>query len=63
MDFNINLEERIKKFPSELQEVAKLILDAIERGKPKSRITELIKNEIREIVIEEEEKWFWRKSK
>lgn len=54
MDLNVHLEEKMNDFPDDLKELAGLILKAIESGKTDTKIIEMLKEEIREKVIEEE---------
>jgi len=54
MSININLKEKISGFPEDIKEIAELILESIEKGDTKTKIVGMIKDEIREIVIEEE---------
>ncbi|WP_461205029.1 hypothetical protein [Clostridium sp. DL1XJH146] len=57
MDLNINLRAKIEGFPDDLKEIASLLLDELEKGnKKESQIIEMIKEEIRELVLEEEQK-------
>lgn len=56
MRINKDLDEKIKEFPGELSYIAKLLLKEIETGRrSNSQIEELIRQEIKELVLEENE--------
>jgi hypothetical protein len=55
MKMNKDLNDKIEKFPNNLSYLAKILLKELETGKrSNSQIEELIRQEIREIVLEEE---------
>jgi hypothetical protein len=57
MNTNKDLERKINEFPEDLNDLAKLLLSELESGrKSSSAIQELIREEIRELVLEEEGK-------
>jgi hypothetical protein len=57
MNANKDLERKINDFPEDLNDLAKLLLSELESGrKSSSAIQELIREEIRELVLEEEGK-------
>jgi hypothetical protein len=57
MNTNKDLERKINDFPEDLNDLAKLLLSELESGrKSSSAIQELIREEIRELVLEEEGK-------
>jgi hypothetical protein len=50
-----DLNQKLHQFPKELVHVAKLLLNEIESGKKSNAaIEDLIRDEIREVVLEEE---------
>ncbi|MGX6443563.1 hypothetical protein ACWM35_10125 [Neobacillus sp. K501] len=54
MKINKDLNEKIQQFPKDLSYLARILLAEIESGKKShSQIEELIRREIREIVLEE----------
>lgn len=54
MKINKDLNEKIQQFPEDLSYLARILLTEIESGKKShSQIEELIRREIREIVLEE----------
>jgi hypothetical protein len=53
MDINKNLENKISEFPEDLQELAKILLSAIDNDKTKSEISIIIQDEIRGLVSKE----------
>jgi hypothetical protein len=57
MNINKDLDRKISQFPGELADIAKLLLKELEAGrKSNSKIEEMIRDEIRELVLEEEGK-------
>lgn len=55
MDINVNLSEKLKEVPSDVRFIAVQILKELERGKKsQSQIEELILEEIREVMAEED---------
>lgn len=55
MKINEDLHAKIKEFPEDLSYLAKLLLSELESGRrSNSQIEELIREEIREIVLEDE---------
>lgn len=57
MNINKDLDKKISQFPGELADIAKLLLKELEAGrKSNSKIEEMIRDEIRELVLEEEGK-------
>ncbi|MFV8829547.1 hypothetical protein [Alkalihalobacterium sp. APHAB7] len=55
MSINKDLEKKINQFPGELSDIAKLLLRDLEAGrKSHASIEEMIREEIRELVLEEE---------
>ncbi|MEW4305797.1 hypothetical protein Q0N12_10360 [Rossellomorea marisflavi] len=56
MKINEDLQKKFEEFPEELSYLAKLIMGELESGvKSNTQIESLIRDEIREIVMEEEE--------
>ncbi|MEH7333949.1 hypothetical protein V7161_14990 [Neobacillus drentensis] len=54
MKINKDLDAKIQQFPQDLVYLAKILLSEIESGKKShSQIEEMIRQEIREIVLEE----------
>lgn len=57
MNINKDIENKIKQFPGELSDIARILLQELETGRrSNASIEELIRDEIRELVLEEEEK-------
>ncbi|WP_180242419.1 hypothetical protein [Bacillus sp. AFS029533] len=57
MKINKDLDNKINEFPNDLADLARLLLSELEGGrKSNSTIEELIREEVRDIVLEEEEK-------
>ncbi|MBT2682245.1 hypothetical protein J7E42_01305 [Bacillus sp. ISL-37] len=57
MNINKDLDKKIKEFPGELSAIARILLQELEAGRRStSKIEELIREEIRELVLEEEGK-------
>jgi hypothetical protein len=57
MKINQDLNKKIEEFPRDLSYLAKLLMRELESGtKSNTQIETLIRDEIREIVLEEEEK-------
>lgn len=57
MNINKDIEKKILKFPGELSAIARILLQELEAGRrSNASIEELIREEIRELVLEEEEK-------
>ncbi|WP_174733241.1 hypothetical protein [Mesobacillus harenae] len=57
MKINKDLDKKISDFPGELSYIAKLLLQELEAGrKSNASIEEMIREEIRELVLEEEGK-------
>ncbi|UOE53594.1 hypothetical protein [Cytobacillus oceanisediminis] len=57
MNINKDIEKKIKLFPGELSDVARILLQELEAGRrSNASIEELIRDEIRELVLEEEVK-------
>jgi hypothetical protein len=57
LNIHKELEKKISKFPGELSYIAKLLLKELESGKKSNAsIEEMIREEIRELVLEEEGK-------
>lgn len=55
MKININIEKRVTEFPDDLREIALMLMKELESGnKSKTKIAELIKDEVRELVLEED---------
>lgn len=57
MNIHKDLEKKINEFPGELSYIARLLLKELEAGKrSNAAIEEMIREEIRELVLEEEDK-------
>ena len=57
MNINKEIEKKIQQFPGELSAIARILLQELEAGRrSNASIEELIREEIRELVLEEEEK-------
>ena len=55
MSINVNLSEKLKELPSDIRFIAMEILKELERGKrSNTQIEEMILEEIRELLVEEE---------
>jgi hypothetical protein len=56
MKINLDLNRKIEEFPRDLSYLAKLLMSELESGtKSNTQIEALIRDEIREIVLEDEE--------
>jgi hypothetical protein len=55
MKINVNIKKKIDEFPEDIQDVALMLINELEKGKmTKKQISGMIKNEVRELVAEED---------
>lgn len=55
MSINVNLSEKLKELPDDIGYIARVVLNDLEKGKKSNlQIEEIILEEIRELLAEEE---------